>query len=379
MRPPRVLLLTRDMPFHGGVPQVLLTYARHYDPRRLELHIASFRAGPPEMTDAISATGAKLHVIGDRGYAEPILTLRKIISRESIDVVIACTFKPYLVAKIAARLRPCKVMFWMHGILLLISGGLRTSIFRWAARNDTLVFVSESTRRFHAYAGHRGRQFVVLNGIADFTASDSPYDRSKRNELGIPDSALVVGYTAEFIGWKQHRTLLAAFAKAATELPQLHLVLIGTGELWDSTREQARRMPHMERIHFLGARKDARRLLGIMDIYAHPSNGEGLSIAVAEAMLARSAMIVADNGSLLEMIDDGLSGVVFRTGDADELAGKIVALAKDPKLRRRLGEAARQTALTRFSPEHFAEHLTTVLEEEVIVPHTAALACDKVR
>ena len=190
------------------------------------------------------------------------------------------------------------------------------------------------------------------------------YDFSQRKTLGIPHAAFVVGYTAAFIAWKQHKTLLAAFSMLAKDFPDLHLVLIGTGELWESTQAQAREIPGGERIHFLGPRPDARQLLGIMDVYVQPSDGEGISIAVIEAMLARRAIVVSDAGALPEIIDDGSTGLMVHVLDAADLAGKIATLARDPQMRLRLGERARQVALERFSPQHFVERITAILESE---------------
>jgi glycosyltransferase involved in cell wall biosynthesis len=289
--------------------------------------------------------------------------LRRIVREQEIGCVIATSLKAYLVAKLASTSK-CRVLYWIHAIALITENRLKVAIYRWVARRDTLIFISELVKKAHWYAGHKGREVVILNGVEDLLSSGPLYDNSQREALGIPNTAFVVGYTAAFIGWKQHKTLLAAFSQLAMNLPELHVVLIGTGELLESTQALAREIQGGERIHFLGLRKDARQLLGIMDVYVQPSDGEGISIAVIEAMLARRAMVVSDAGALPEIIDDGLTGLVCRVLDAADLAGKIATLAQDPELRRRLGERARQVALERFSTEHFVVRMTSELESE---------------
>jgi glycosyltransferase involved in cell wall biosynthesis len=363
MKPLKVLLLNRDFPQTGGIAHLVLTFARHYDHRRLELHIASFMPFDPVMADALAQTGTAMHELGDARYLKPALALRRLVKEQEIDIVVATTLKTYLVAKLAVT-RKCPVSYWIQAISTLIENRWKTALYRWAARRDTLILISEQVKKAHTYAGHKGREIVVLNGVEDVSLSDPPYDLSQRDVLGIPRSAFVVGYTAAFIAWKQHETLLAAFSQLAVEFPEMHLMLIGTGGLWESTQALARKIPGGERIHFLGPRADARQLLGLMDVYAHPSNGEGFGLAVVEAMVARRAIVVADAGALPEVIDDGATGLIFHVLDAADLAGKIALLARDPEMRRRLGERARLVALERFGAEQFAERLTAVLESE---------------
>jgi glycosyltransferase involved in cell wall biosynthesis len=363
MKKLNVLMLNRSFSLTGGVARVLLTFARHCDHRRLQLHIGSFRPFAPAMAEALAQTGTALHELGDKGYLGPALALRRMIEEHQIDLVVATTLKPYLVAKLAATSK-CRVLYWIHGIATVTDNQLKVAVYRWAARRDTLIFISEMVKKAHGYAGHLGREAVVLNGAEDPLSSAPLYDPRQREALGIPNASFVVGYTAAFVACKRHKTLLAAFSILAKDFPGLHLVLIGTGELWESTRAQAREIPGGERIHFLGLRPDARQLLGIMDVYVQPSVGEGISIAVLEAMLARRPIVVSDAGALPEIIDDGSTGLICRVLDAADLAGKITALARDPERRRSLGERARQVALERFGTEHFVERMTSVLESE---------------
>lgn len=363
MKPLKVLMLHRDFPQTSGIAWVLMTFARRCDHQRLNLHIASLRPFDPAMAEALAQTGTIVHELGDTRYLKPALALRKIIKAEKIDMVVATSLKAYLVAKIAATPK-CRVLYWIHGIATLIENRLKVAVYRWAARRDTLIFISEQVKKAHGYAGHNGREAVVLNGVDDPLDSAPLYDLIQRDFLGIPRAAFVIGYTAEFIAWKQHRTLLAAFSKLSEDFPDMHLVLIGTGELWECTRAQAQEIPGGERIHFLGSRPDAKQLLGLMDVYAHPSNGEGFGLAVVEAMLARRAIVVTDAGALPEIIDDGVTGLMCHVLDAADLARKIATLAKNAEMRQRLGEQARRVALERFGTERFAKGITAVLESE---------------
>jgi glycosyltransferase involved in cell wall biosynthesis len=367
MNVPKVLMLSRSFTPTGGVAQVLLTFARNYEERRLQLHLCSFRRFAPTMAEMLAQTPAILHEIGDLGYLRPALALRKIVRQQEIDLVVATSLKGYVVAKLAVSLR-CNVLYWIHAIALVQDHEWKNAVYRWFARNDTLIFVSDPVRAALSYAQHQGREAVVLNGVEDLSSSPSlRHTQDLRAAIGIPCGAFVVGYTAAFLEWKQHRTLLEAFSLLSEELPELHLVLIGGGDLLPEMQRQAKRGANGERIHFLGPRIDARQLLEIMDVYVHPSDGEAFGLAVVEAMLAQRAIVVSDAGSLPTLIEHGKTGLIFHARSATDLAEKIKALACDSELRQRLGSAGRRAALQRFGAKRFAEELTAVLEDEVMV------------
>jgi len=146
-------------------------------------------------------------------------------------------------------------------------------------------------------------------------------------------------------------------------VPDLHLLLIGTGDSMEQCREIAAKSRHPERIHFLGPRTDARRLLGLIDIYVHPSRGEALGLAVVEAMLAERPIIVAREAAFVEYVEDDKTGLFFEPGDEVDLAAKIRRLRDDSELRRSLGAHAREHCLKMFSPATFASELVTALED----------------
>jgi glycosyltransferase involved in cell wall biosynthesis len=226
-----------------------------------------------------------------------------------------------------------------------------------------MVFSSKAIKHVHQSPDHNGKSAVVYYGVADPSSDESyrPYDHSMRRELGIPDEALTISYIAEFIGWKDHATLLRAFDRLDEKL-NAHLLLIGTGQLCNQIRKCAGKLKSVSRIHFLGPRLDARKILGLTDLYVHPSRGEGFGLAVVEAMLAGCPVIASRDGALIEYIDDGSNGILFKAGDDRDLAAQITELAEDRMRAKQLGQQARTFALQTFSPRKFAESACRVIE-----------------
>ena len=158
--------------------------------------------------------------------------------------------------------------------------------------------------------------------------------------------------------WKDHETLLRAMDRLATHPARPHLALIGTGELFERTRDDARRRPGGGRVHFLGPRPDARRLLHAVDVYASPTYAEAFGLATVEAMLAGKPVVAARSGAFVEYIKDGTSGLLFEPHDDAALAAGIAAVMEDPALAARLGAAGRRVCLDNFSPATYVDELT---------------------
>jgi glycosyltransferase involved in cell wall biosynthesis len=363
--PLRVLFLYRDLPFHGGIPRCLLYLARAFDHRRMDLHVASMIAPSAPMLDAFGALQIEPVCLGDNGYVSPVRNLRRLLEERDMEVVVATTFKTYFCAKWAVRGTKVGVAFWVHAVRRVISGPVRRAFVRLLSRNDPLIFVSRAVRDAHLPPNHRGPALVIYNGVED-VADDprfKPYGPEMRQTLGLPPDALVLAYVAEFVPCKDHPTAIRAMHELARRQVNAHLLLIGTGEKIESARALAARGPASGRIHFLGARSDVRRILGIVDIYLHPGREEGFGLAIAEAMLAGLPLAGAREGALTELIESGKTGVLFNPGDAPDLADKVVFLAADRDRARRIGAAAREFCLQKFDVDTFAEAMTRFLED----------------
>lgn len=87
------------------------------------------------------------------------------------------------------------------------------------------------------------------------------------------------------------------------------------------------------------------------DIFFHASHSEGISNAVLEGMACGLPVVVTDAGGMREAVRDGVEGFLVPVRDAEAMAEALVKLARDPELRRRMGEAARQRVLEEFTLE----------------------------
>jgi glycosyltransferase involved in cell wall biosynthesis len=139
---------------------------------------------------------------------------------------------------------------------------------------------------------------------------------------------------------KGHETLM----RAISFIPDIVLVLVGDGPLLKPLRSLADKLGITSRVRFLGRRTDVPHLLKAADIYVQPSRWEGFGIAALEAMAAGKPIVASDVPGLAQVVGD--AGLFFPPGDANQLAQRIGALLGDATLRKRLGDSARQRAMS---------------------------------
>lgn len=358
----KLLFLNRDMEYHGGVSNVLLTLAVGNDRSRARMFFGSMMKPSDAMAQRFAEQGIELLCIGDKGRLGPAKALRAFIKRERIDFVIASAFKASLVAKMACARTPCRVVHYIHAVDLVLEGKLKRKLFAVMSKHDPMLFVSKTVEAAHRPVGHAGPAAVVYNGVRDPFESEStrPYGREARGEFGVAEDELLLCYMGAFVGWKDHATTLAAFSRLDPSL-RPRLLLIGKGEPGSTVEDQVKRM-NDPRVQIVSPRPDARRVLGCVDVYVHSSRREGFGLAVVEAMLAGRPVVATREGAFTEYIEDGKTGLLAEPGNPDSFAQKIEILARDPARAAEMAKAGRESALHRFSPAGCAAAIAGFLE-----------------
>jgi glycosyltransferase involved in cell wall biosynthesis len=139
--------------------------------------------------------------------------------------------------------------------------------------------------------------------------------------------------------------LAKAFVKVASVNPDVHLILLGGGSQGPKIRQILMNGGVMERVHFGGqvGQRDLPRWYHRADIYISPSHVDGSSISLLEALACGMPSLVSDIPGNREWIEDNVNGWLFRDGDVEDLAEKILNAIKNRRSFKRIGELARKT------------------------------------
>jgi glycosyltransferase involved in cell wall biosynthesis len=149
---------------------------------------------------------------------------------------------------------------------------------------------------------------------------------------------------------KGNRILLEAVSILVHQGLALHLRLIGDGPDLKQLQQTAAILGIADHVSFDGwiGADEMLAIYAETDVVAMASLYEGIPIVLMEAMSMGIPCIAPRVGGIAELIEDGVSGLVFNPGQPEELAGDIRRLAESTELRTRMGERARERVLRNY-------------------------------
>jgi glycosyltransferase involved in cell wall biosynthesis len=144
---------------------------------------------------------------------------------------------------------------------------------------------------------------------------------------------------------------------------EVHLVLAGTGDMEGALREQCRRLGLTDRVKFLGyvTRERMPEVYANADLFVLPSQSEGMSMALLEAMAAGLPVIVTETGGSEELVTDRVSGRIVQWADVDGLYAAMRDCLLDPSLLQAMGAVSHARAV-RFSWSTITREYLDLLE-----------------
>jgi glycosyltransferase involved in cell wall biosynthesis len=236
-------------------------------------------------------------------------------------------------------------------------------LYRIGARIvDGIIVVSDETARsFREFVGYAGDKIdVVLNGV-DLERYPAVISRDEvRARLGFQPAHHLIAMIGTFKRQKGHRYLINAFASIAPRFPRLHLLLVGDGELAGEVKAQVEAARLVDRVHFLGSRRDVPELLAASDSFVLPSLWEGLPVALVEAMASGLPIVATTVSGTSQVMVDGTTGWLVPPGNAPALAAAMTALLSDPVRASAMSANARERVTACFSARGQAARLATL-------------------
>ena len=264
---------------------------------------------------------------------------------------------PHLAGAAAAADSGCPVVWHLREILP--AGRRRQWLARRIRRHATLVVaVSEAVGRWVRDEGLEPRLRVVPNGVE---LPSTPADTAgSRRALGIPDDGVLVGLFGQLVPHKGALEFVEAARRALQTEPNLRFVLAGHGP--DTFRRRIASAitatGHAERFQLLQARPSGEPLIAATDVIClATTTPDPLPRAVMEAMAAAKPVAAFGSGGTVEMVRSGVTGLLVPPGDVAALGGAFAQLARDPGLRREMGQAGVLRAREQFSLERHLDRM----------------------
>jgi glycosyltransferase involved in cell wall biosynthesis len=172
-----------------------------------------------------------------------------------------------------------------------------------------------------------------------------------REELNIEKGQPVIGTAGRMVPIKGYDILLEAAAIILRKKHGVRFLLAGDGPLKTELEGKAKEIGLEQEVMFLGFRDDIKDVIHSFDIFVISSYHEGMPMILLEAMAMRKAVVATNVGGINEIIEDNVSGLLVRPGDAQGLASACLIVLEDFDMRIRMGVAARKRIEKEFSIE----------------------------
>lgn len=231
-----------------------------------------------------------------------------------------------------------------------------------------IICVSEGIRGSLVAQGiHNNLCQVVRNGID--VGQPLPEPAFSREQLGIPEGAVIIGSIGSLIARKGFDILIDAFSLATRCIAErCHLIIAGEGVQRPPLEAQVRRLGLATQVSFLGFVDNGLGVSHALDIAVLASAKEGLPRVLLEAMWLGKPVVASDVVGPRELVVDGETGWLFPYGDRQALARHLSALIGDARLRTRMGQAGRRRIVQQFSIERYVEGVERVWRETLSRP-----------
>lgn len=330
-----------------------------------EVHVASnFAFGSITSQERVDAFREELKGAGIKAYHIPIprsvadipnilrsyLWMKRLCKKQRYDIIHTQSPIGGVVARLAAkRLRKTgtRVIYTAHGFHFY-KGAPKSGwllfypIEKYLSRfTDVLITINkEDYRRAKRFCAKRV-YYVPGIGVdtARFAGAGGDADRLRR-EFGFSREDFVLISVGQLSKRKNQETMIRAMVRISDQ--SVKYLVVGLGECEESDKDRIRELDLKGRVVLAGYREDVDRLLQMADCFVFPSVQEGLPVSLMEAMASGVPVVCSRIRGNTDLIADGVEGLLVDPMDEAGFAQAVERLKRDPALRDRLREHARE-------------------------------------
>lgn len=353
----------------GGAQMVLLELCTKLDKTRFDVSVYYFTRNEDSsgnLEQEFTNAGIKTVYLETKGkislFSLAIL-LRKVWKKDAPDIVHA--HLPYAVlASALARLGSTKIK-------LIVHDHQTRSYYSWKIRFlytllQPLIHVSvaysekvefDNVGKTHLLLTPPERldskSYTIYNGVDTQKIQEAQTQAHRieyREKLGCKEGDVLILSVARFIEWKGQLQLAEAFIQSAQNIPQARLCFVGTGPTQERVQKKIDQAGLVDRVVFLGDRKDVVQLLGAADIvsliyvYRKGHTGDAVGIAGCEALATGIPLIAGSGLPIVRGLVSGKNVLLVEPDNCEELVQTVEQLCTDTQLRETLGASGKEFA-----------------------------------
>lgn len=286
--------------------------------------------------------------------------LSKIVRKEQIDLIHVNT-AAVLEGIYIKTVTKVPILWHIHEIILSPELVYKVTSYLIGKFANKIITVSKATenRLLESNSVSDDKVETIYNGIESNQVTNGNKSLL-RNELNIPDDAVVIGMVGRINAWKGQAEFITAMSKVIAVNKNVHAILVGgvfKGEEWriSSIDEQIQESNNSMKIHRIDFRKNIKDIYAAFDIFVMPSiRPDPFPTVVLEAMANSLPVVGFNHGGVVEMLDKtNAIEYLVPVGNTDKLAEKIINLIENKDKRIIFGSDLKNRQMTMFSEKMF--------------------------
>lgn len=345
-----ILFFTRTMKL-GGTENVILQLCEIFKPLVNKIVVCSCGGVNVE----------KLQKMGIKHYEIPDITVKSLKTMVTIARQLYQIVKSENITIIHSHHRMAafytELLFGKN--IIKIANAHNTFMDKWkftrfAYRNTHVIAVGEKVREnlVDFYKLPKKRVDVIHNAIKPF---DGKIEVVKELQMARKAGNTLVGNIGRLSEQKGMTYFIQAAAKVLDICPKTKFYIIGTGELENELKAEAKKLLPVDAVVFLGYHSDIQNVMAQLDCVVLSSLWEGFPLTPIEAFSVGKSIIATTVDGTPEIVEDGKNGILVKPRDVDGLTEAMIKMIKDKEKRERLGKAGFERYEEEFSFEKMKE------------------------
>jgi len=280
----------------GGAEGTILSYVKHMDNKQFEFHIISQDIVIEECVEEFKKAGFIVHIITHKrkSILRNIIELYHILQKEKFDIIHSHMTLTNCYVLLLALLLGVKVRVSHSHNAFVANNLIKNTLFKTISKINCLVatdFMSCGKESGIFLFGKKnvsnGKVKILNNAISTEDFAYNQKSRLKvRQAYGIYEDDFCIGHIGRFMEQKNHKYLIYIFYEFLKIRKQAKLLLIGTGQLMETTEKLVKILEIEDKVIFVGNTNSANKFYQAMDAFVLPSLFEGLPIVSIEAQAA---------------------------------------------------------------------------------------------
>jgi L-malate glycosyltransferase len=286
-----------------------------------------------------------------------------VAEKHGLEIMHAHYAIPHASAALLARMAldgALKVVTTLHGTDITVVGSdpsylpmVRLAIRASDAVTAVSAYLRDETHRIFQVP----RDIDVVPNFITPPASGRQDCRSWLAPCGVA----ILTHISNFRPVKRVMDVMRIFERVRGDQP-CHLLMVGDGPDRAEAEAFALSAGFADAVHFTGKQLDIGSILACSDIFLLPSATESFGLAALEAMAYGVPVVASRTGGLPEVVRHGVDGYLEPVGDTEAMAQDVLSLLRDPALRTRLGEQARERAFATFAEDPVIDQYEAIYE-----------------